>query len=460
MTRITLATLALLASLTLPSLTRAQPTCDPPRVLFSFDRSSSMNGALDGSTKWEVARRALVETARALENRAQLGLQLFPFPDRCEPGEIVRELGSWPAAELLRDLAEPPADTGLYTPMAETLAVLETYAPLLAPEHAAHVVLLTDGWQWCDPHDPSRRFAAVDVIARLRGLGVRVHVVGFGDGVDAVALHRAAIASGALREGCDASHSEPGPDGGCHHRADDELELRAVLASIVTAVVDESCNGFDDDCDGAIDEGFDRDGDGHTSCGSVPGGTDPVLADCDDEDAWLGPSATELCNGRDDDCDGVIDPGCGCTDGESRRCGGSEGACTPGLQRCVGGAWSVCEGEVLPALAERCDGVDDDCDGTTDEGASCGEDGSCVEGACVPVAPMPAEVPLEEPPPPPQDAKMVGGCACDSSGSNAHRSFVALLGLVALVLGSRRRASPDRTKRGRRAKPTRMRTTA
>ena len=444
MTRSPLTSLALTFTLALTALTSsafAQTTCDPPRVLFAFDRSSSMNGTLDdGSTKWEVARRALVETARSLENRAELGLQLFPFPDRCAPGEIVREIGSWPASELLRDLAEPPPSTGLYTPMAETLAMLESYAPLLAPEHAAHVVLLTDGWQWCDPHDPSRRFDAIAVITRLRALGMRVHVVGFGEGVDAVALHRAAIASGAVREGCDASRSEPGPDGGCHHRADDASELRAVLDAIVREVVEETCNGFDDDCDGAIDEGFDRDGDGHTQCGSVPGGVDPTLADCDDEDAWLGPSATELCNGRDDDCDGVIDPGCGCTDGESRRCGGSEGACTAGVQRCVGGAWTVCEGEVLPALVERCDGVDDDCDATIDEGASCGDDGSCIEGVCVPVAPMPAELPTEEPTPP-QTTKMVGGCSCDAT--DARGSIASFVGLVALVLTRRSRPARD-----------------
>lgn len=63
----------------------------------------------------------------------------------------------------------------------------------------------------------------------------------------------------------------------------------------------------DDDCDGLVDEGgttFDDDGDGHAEYDAT--GTE---ADCDDEDPWTFPGAAEDCDGRDNDCDGAVDEG-------------------------------------------------------------------------------------------------------------------------------------------------------
>ncbi len=61
----------------------------------------------------------------------------------------------------------------------------------------------------------------------------------------------------------------------------------------------EVCDGFDNDCNGQIDEGFDEDGDGFTSCTN----------DCDDTDAKINPGMPEVCNGIDDDCHGGVDDG-------------------------------------------------------------------------------------------------------------------------------------------------------
>jgi hypothetical protein len=84
----------------------------------------------------------------------------------------------------------------------------------------------------------------------------------------------------------------------------------------------EACNGIDDDCDGAIDEGApgsatwynDIDGDGYgddatavVSCVSVTGWV-TTGGDCDDGDAAVNPLATEYCDGVDTDCDGDLDP--------------------------------------------------------------------------------------------------------------------------------------------------------
>jgi hypothetical protein len=62
---------------------------------------------------------------------------------------------------------------------------------------------------------------------------------------------------------------------------------------------EEFCNLVDDDCDGAIDEGFDQDGDGVTVC----------AGDCNNVNAAIHPGAVEVCNGIDDDCDTLIDEG-------------------------------------------------------------------------------------------------------------------------------------------------------
>jgi hypothetical protein len=83
----------------------------------------------------------------------------------------------------------------------------------------------------------------------------------------------------------------------------------------------ELCNAIDDDCDGQIDEGIvltyypDADGDGYgntsqplATCSPPPGHV-AIGGDCDDTVATIHPGAPETCNGLDDDCDGSIDEG-------------------------------------------------------------------------------------------------------------------------------------------------------
>src|SRR5690606_38419653 len=97
--------------------------------------------------------------------------------------------------------------------------------------------------------------------------------------------------------------------------------------------------------------------------------------DCDDTDASTNPSRTEQCNGVDDDCDAAIDEGCPCEPGQTRRCGEREtsgdlveiGSCHAGDQICRERVWSSCIMATVPE-DERCDQVDDDCDGRIDEG--------------------------------------------------------------------------------------------
>jgi hypothetical protein len=128
------------------------------------------------------------------------------------------------------------------------------------------------------------------------------------------------------------------------------------------------CNDLDDDCDGSTDEGCDMDRDGACTTAMTVVGTPAVCpaggGDCDDNNAAVRPGVAEVCNGRDDDCDGSTDEGipagASCTTGT--------GACQrSGNLICSSGAFACSAVAGAPSV-ETCNGIDDDCNGTTDEG--------------------------------------------------------------------------------------------
>ena len=102
----------------------------------------------------------------------------------------------------------------------------------------------------------------------------------------------------------------------------------------------ELCNGLDEDCDGLpLSDEVDADGDGYLAC-----------AECDDQDASIHPGAPELCNGVDDDCDA-----------STSADGGELDADGDGSLSCAD-----CDDDApwnSPGGVEFCDGLDNDCDG-------------------------------------------------------------------------------------------------
>jgi len=171
----------------------------------------------------------------------------------------------------------------------------------------------------------------------------------------------------------------------------------------------EVCDGDDNNCDDAVDEGVsstfytDADSDGYgnptspvQACALPPGASTTNL-DCNDADQQVNPGGTEVCDGQDNDCSGAIDDGAADatvwyidadSDGYGDT-GSSLSACTQptGYLATAGDCNdSVSGGSAInPGVAESCDGIDNNCSGTIDDGAAAGSGPACAFNDCTAV---------------------------------------------------------------------------
>jgi len=154
----------------------------------------------------------------------------------------------------------------------------------------------------------------------------------------------------------------------------------------------EVCDGVDNDCDGEIDEEagdlatfyLDADGDRYgTDADTVQACAAPeryvaAAGDCDDADAAVNEGMLEICNEKDDNCDGSTDEGSAAPatwyrDADEDRFGSETDtvdACdAPTGYIAAAGDCDDADAFVHPGALERCDGVDEDCNGEVDDSA-------------------------------------------------------------------------------------------
>ncbi len=153
----------------------------------------------------------------------------------------------------------------------------------------------------------------------------------------------------------------------------------------------EVCNAVDDNCDGNTDEGLtfttyyaDADSDTYgdagsttTTCDGAPAGYVIDDTDCDDTNADINPGESEVCNAIDEDCDGTADDGLAFityyADADSDTYGdaGSTTTTCDGAPAGYVADDTDCDdtnADINPGAAEVCNAIDEDCDGTADDG--------------------------------------------------------------------------------------------
>lgn len=332
-----------------PSSTWAQSTtCLKNNLLFVLDKSGSMLQ----NNKWTDAKSGINSNTQTYAQQLQYGLISF---SNANAVTVDAGIPSSPSAvQTALNGINPAGDT--YMVPAIAAAKKEIERSILADQANSisgrpnSIVFITDG-------SPSDRCPIQEVNA-LRTLkvgsvtyDVKTYVIGFGSNVNPICLNNLATAGGTALAGS------------IKYYVASSTTFTAAVSKIATSSASEACNGLDDDCDGKIDN---VKGTSTTLTQSCTKGQCTGQQTCT-SGSWSAcqpspPATAEICNNKDDDCDGYIDnnPGNAQNDSLTRAC---TTGCGTGTETCISGAFRNCS--VAPQT-EVCDGKDNDCDGGID----------------------------------------------------------------------------------------------
>ena len=148
-------------------------------------------------------------------------------------------------------------------------------------------------------------------------------------------------------------------------------------SSSITDILKQTCSYGCSDKFCIVSNCVDNDGDSYDNCAPGTTGDDGKQQDCNDNNANINPGRTEICNGIDDDCDGLIDENNGnCASGQTCTNGQCITSCT---NECSSSGTNICDGNSY----KTCGNYDSDSCLEWSSLVGCSSGQVCQSGQCI-----------------------------------------------------------------------------